>query len=261
MNRLSQAFEDLGGRKALLPFLMAGHPSPAEFTANLRKAAQVADIIEVGIPFSDPLADGPVIQAAGSKALRNGTTFSAALDMIREAQPAVPVVLMAGVNQVLAQGVSTFAAKASDAGVCGIIIPDLPFDDSYSFRAPLRNHGITLISMIAPTTPADRLSAILNEAEGFVYMISVAGVTGVREGFAGATLEYMARARELSPVPVCAGFGISSPSHIAQLVDVADGFVVGSALIRAIDDGQCALEFLTTLRNACAGAAPQESTL
>jgi len=261
MNSLQQVFDGLGPRKALMPFLMAGHPSREQFVRNLTEAARIADIIEVGIPFSDPLADGPVIQAAGNTALNNGTTFAAAVEMIREAKPAAPVVLMLSVNQVLAQGVTRFAARAAEAGVCGAIIPDLPFDDAGSVRDALRANGIALIAMVAPTTPYRRLEAILKAAEGFVYMISVAGVTGTRDHFERGTLEYMRRVRELSPVPVCAGFGISTPAHITQLADAADGFVVGSALIRAIDEGRDICAFLTTLRNACAGSVPQESTL
>lgn len=239
------------GRKALLPFLMSGHPTPDAFANNLREAASFADVIEVGVPFSDPLADGPVIQHAAEVALRNHTTLSRTLATLAARDPGPPVVLMLSVNQVLARGVERFAVDAAQAGVSGAIIPDLPYEEAVDVRAQFARQGLSLIAMLAPTTPPARMAAILGQAQGFAYLISVAGVTGARQGFATETVDYIRRARELSPVPVCVGFGIGKPEHVHSLGEHADGFIVGSALIRAMDEGLGVGHVLGPLRAAC----------
>ncbi len=243
------------GRKALLPFLMSGHPTPGTFVQNLRQAAAYADVIEVGVPFSDPLADGPVIQHAAEVALRNCTTLGSTLQALALREPGPPVVLMLSINQVLARGMQRFVAQAAEAGVSGAIIPDLPFEEAADVRAQCKRHGLSLIAMLAPTTPPGRMADILRQAQGFAYLISVAGVTGTREGFAAETAEYIRDARKLSPVPVCVGFGISKPQHIHELSENADGFIVGSALIRGIDEGRSAGDVLEPLHAACRHAA------
>lgn len=242
------------GRKALLPFLMAGHPTPQAFTQNLAEAGEFADVIEVGVPFSDPLADGPVIQAAAAQALKNGTTLSGTLEILARRKAGPPVVLMLSVNQVLAGGLQRFAQRAADAGVSGAIIPDLPFEEQRDVREVFTRQGLALVSMLAPTTRHERAEAILKHAQGFAYLISVAGVTGAREGFAPETIEYLRRTAAQSPVPVCVGFGIGKPKHIEQLREHADGFIVGSALIRGLNEGQAVREILAPLRAACEAA-------
>jgi len=250
---LSAAFERARGegRKALLPFLMAGHPTPQAFTRNLAEAADFADVIEVGVPFSDPLADGPVIQAAAAQALKHGTTLASTLEVLGSRKAGPPVVLMLSVNQVLAGGLQRFAQRAADAGVSGAIIPDLPFEEQRDVREVFTRQGLALVSMLAPTTRPGRALDILRGAQGFAYLISVAGVTGAREGFAPETIEYIRRSAAQSPVPVCVGFGISRPQHIEQLREQADGFIVGSALIRGLEQGQSVAEVLRPLREAC----------
>jgi len=252
--RLDDAFRAARdeGRAALMPFLMSGHPTAAEFERNLAAAAEFADVIEVGVPFSDPLADGPVIQAAAAAALKQGTTLAATLEVLGKRKAGPPVVLMLSVNQVLACGFEEFAKRAASAGVSGAIIPDLPFEESGQAHELFTRHGLALIAMLAPTTSEPRMRAILGQAQGFVYLISVAGVTGTRDGFPPETLAYIQRAREASRVPVCVGFGISTPAHIAQLKDHADGFIVGSALIKALDSGRPVAEVLAPLHDACA---------
>lgn len=244
------------GRKALIPFLMSGHPTPQAFAANLREAARFADVIEVGVPFSDPLADGPVIQSAASKALAHGTTLEQTLHTIAESTLHVPVVLMLSVNQVLAHTPEGFARKAVAAGICGAIIPDLPHEESTGIREVFTRQGLTLVPMLAPTTGPERMKTILTGATGFVYLISVAGVTGTRDSFPPATLAYMQRAARHAKAPLCVGFGISLPSHLDQLREYADGFIVGSALIRAIDEGRSIQSVLQPLNAAAAQTSP-----
>lgn len=241
-------------RKALMPFLMSGHPTPKAFARNLQEAGEFADVIEVGVPFSDPLADGPVIQAAAAQALRHGTTLHSTLDVLRARQSGPPVVLMLSINQVLVQGIASFADAAQAVKVSGAIIPDLPFEESAEVRNVFAQRQLALIMMLAPTTPDARKQAVLEQAKGFAYLISVAGVTGTRDSYPPETLDYILRARELSPVPVCVGFGISKPQHIEQLREHADGFIVGSALIRGLDEGRSVADVLQPLRNACDSA-------
>lgn len=240
-------------RKALLPFLMSGHPTPEAFAANLEAAAEFADVIEVGVPFSDPLADGPVIQSAAVQALKNGTTLAATFETLRARKADPPVVLMLSYNQVLAGGIKQFADRAIAANVSGAIIPDLPFDEQAELREVFIERGIALIAMLSPTTSESRMQQILASAQGFAYLISVAGVTGTRDGFGEETVEYIRRAKSISPVPLCVGFGISKAQHIEQLRDSADGFIVGSALIRGLEQGSSITEVLGPLRKACDG--------
>jgi tryptophan synthase alpha chain len=252
VNALEKAFARARAenRRALMPFLMSGHPTREAFAANLDAASEFADVIEVGVPFSDPLADGPVIQAAAAQALKQGTTLAATLDVLRARREGPPVVLMLSVNQVLAGGVDAFARRAAEAGVSGAIVPDLPFEESAEARSVFTRQGLSLIAMLAPTTNGARMRAILKQAQGFVYLISVAGVTGTRDSFPPETIDYIRRARELSPVPVCVGFGISKPAHIEQLRDHDDGFIVGSALIRGLDEGRSVRDILAPLQAA-----------
>jgi len=242
------------GRKALMPFLMSGHPANAAFESNLEAAGAIADVIEVGVPFSDPLADGPVIQAAAAQALAGGTTLAKTLDVLQRRRPGPPVVLMLSFNQVLAGGVERFVARAANAGVSGAIIPDLPFEEQGDLRELFASRDIALIPMLAPTTNEARMRAILERAQGFVYLISVAGVTGARDAYPAGTIDYIRKAQSLSPVPVCVGFGISKPAHIEKLYEHAEGFIVGSALVRGLERGESVARILKPLRAACDAA-------
>ncbi|MBE7490934.1 MAG: tryptophan synthase subunit alpha [Planctomycetes bacterium] len=238
----------VSGRRALVPFLMSGYPTRGDFRAALARAATLADVIEVGVPFSDPLADGPVIQAAAARALQQGTTLAQTLEDVTGIE-GPPVVLMLSINQVLAGGAQMFAQRLKAAGVAGAIVPDLPFEEAGSLRAEFSARGLELLNMLAPTTAPDRMATIAQSARGFLYLISSAGVTGTRDTFPPETLAYIRRARELSRAPVCVGFGISRPEHIRQLAD-ADGFIVGSALIKAQGEGRDIKDVLQPLHAA-----------
>ncbi|MBK9974799.1 MAG: tryptophan synthase subunit alpha [Planctomycetes bacterium] len=247
---IEQAFEQAvaAKRRALVPFLMSGFPTRQGFSEALKEAATLADVIEVGVPFSDPLADGPVIQAAAAQALKQGTTLAQTLNDVAGLK-APPIVLMLSINQVLSGGAQNFASRIKAAGVAGAIVPDLPLEESGSLRSEFEAQGLTLLSMLAPTTAPQRMKTIAASAKGFLYLISSAGVTGTRETFPPETLAYVRRVKQLSRAPVCVGFGISKPEHVKQLAD-ADGFIVGSALIKAQSQGRSILEVLQPLSQA-----------
>ncbi|KAA0217989.1 tryptophan synthase subunit alpha [bacterium] len=249
---LDARFAALGmtGRKALIPFLVAGYPTRERFREVLRTTAAHADVLEIGIPFSDPLADGPTIQAASSKALSAGVTLDRTFAELREHFPkdGPPLVFMITYNQVLAA--RDFVARCRDHRVAGLIVPDLPFEEAGELRAQCQAAGLSLVSMIAPTTSESRARQIAAAAQGFIYLISVAGTTGARGEFAAETLAYIRKTRALTDNPLCVGFGISKAAHIRQLREYADGFIVGSALVNAIDEGR-ERELLTQLRAAC----------
>ncbi len=237
-------------RKALIPFLVSGYPTRERFREVLRTTAQFADVLEIGIPFSDPLADGPTIQAASSKALAQGVTLEGTFAELREHYPksGPPLVFMITYNQVLAA--KNFIARCKDHGIAGLIVPDLPFEEAGDLRAQCEKAGVALVNMIAPTTSESRARQIAASAHGFIYLISVAGTTGARGEFAPETLTYIQKTRALTDKPLCVGFGISKAAHVQQLRDHADGFIVGSALANAIDAGK-ERELLTELRAAC----------
>ncbi len=242
-------------RKALVPFLVAGYPTRERFREILRTTAQFADVLEIGIPFSDPLADGPTIQAASSKALATGVTLDRTFAELREHYPkdGPPLVFMITYNQVLAA--RDFVAHCKEHRIAGIIVPDLPFEEAGGLRAQCEQAGIALVNMIAPTTSDSRALQIAQSALGFIYLISVAGTTGARGEFAPETVAYIQKTRALTDKPLCVGFGISKAAHINQLHDHADGFIVGSALVNAID-AQQEHALLAELRGACDGRQP-----
>ncbi|MCC6150139.1 MAG: tryptophan synthase subunit alpha [Planctomycetes bacterium] len=237
-------------RKALIPFLVSGYPTRERFREVLRTTAQFADVLEIGIPFSDPLADGPTIQAASSKALAQGVTLEGTFAELREHYPksGPPLVFMITYNQVLAA--KNFIARCNEHRASGLIVPDLPFEEAGDLRAQCEKAGVALVNMIAPTTSESRARQIAASAHGFIYLISVAGTTGARGEFAPETLTYIQKTRALTDKPLCVGFGISKAAHIQQLRDHADGFIVGSALVNAIDAGK-ERELLDELRAAC----------
>lgn len=237
-------------RKALIPFLVSGYPTRERFREVLRTTAQFADVLEIGIPFSDPLADGPTIQAASSKALAQGVTLEGTFAELREHYPksGPPLVFMITYNQVLAA--KNFIARCNEHRASGLIVPDLPFEEAFELRAQCEKAGVALVNMIAPTTSESRARQIAASAQGFIYLISVAGTTGARGEFAPETLTYIQKTRALTDKPLCVGFGISKAAHIQQLRDHADGFIVGSALVNAIDAGK-ERELLAELRAAC----------
>lgn len=241
------------GRIHLVPYLMAGFPDREGSVAlGRRYAAAGAAAIEVGVPFSDPLADGPVIQRAGQQALERGMTLAGSLAVAGEVAAAgAPVVLMTYVNPVLRCGVDRFAREAAAAGVAGVIVPDLPVEESDPVAEPIRAAGLDAIFLVAPTSDDARIAAIGRASRGFVYCVSVTGVTGARDELDPGVAGLLAQVRRHTAVPVAVGFGISRPQHIDALRGQADAAVVASALLARIQAGDDPQPLLEDLVSAC----------
>lgn len=222
-------------RAALMPYMMAGFPDRESSLAVAAAYADAgADLIELGVPFSDPLADGPTIHAAATTALAAGATMDTALEACAAVSDRVPVVLMAYANMVLAHGgAAEFARRAAAAGACGAIVPDLPLDEAEDVRADLDAVGLALVPLLAPTTSAERRARICAVAKGFVYVVSTVGTTGERQELPPGLIDLVAAAKTDAAVPVAVGFGIGTPQQAAQVGEVADGVIVGSRLVRA----------------------------
>ena len=236
-----------------MPYVMAGFPSLLESVETGRRLALAgAAAIEIGIPFSDPLADGPVIQRAGQAALSDGVTLSACLDVAgRIAAEGPPVVLMGYVNPILAHGVERFARDAAAAGVSGLIVPDLPPDEAEEVGGAIRSEGIDMVYLVAPTSTPARLRRCCEAASGFVYCVTVTGITGARTDLPPGIDDLLARVRAVSELPVAAGFGISRAEHMRALRGQADAAVVASALLREIEEGRDPLRLAEELLAAC----------
>lgn len=238
MERIQRAFHRRQDRAALIPFLNAGDPTFADSLALFRSVLRAgADIIEIGTPYSDPLADGPVIQNSALRSLRAGFqlphSFELASALRKEGDHAQ--VLFTYVNPLLQYSVDRFFRDAQAAGVDGVIIPDLPFDESESIRAIADEYGIALIPLVAPTSGEDRIRDICAKARGFIYCVSSLGVTGERAKMSDRVKSLVAMARQCSPLPVAVGFGVSTPEQARDIATFADGVIVGSAFIRRIE--------------------------
>jgi len=248
-------------RTALIPFNVGGHPSLGA-TSQLLLALEDAgaDLIEVGIPFSDPLADGPIIQAASTRALAGGASPARVLGAVASVRRrlSVPVVSLSYWNPVLQFGGDgtprAFLRAASASGCSGLIVPDLPVEEGETLRTPARREGIATVFLAAPTSPRDRLRRIAQASEGFIYYVSVTGTTGLRRTLPPALVGGVRALRRLTHKPVCVGFGISTPAQAARVARIADGVIVGSALIRALGDGRSTARrgaaFLRSMRRA-----------
>ena len=238
VDRIAAAFGSHDKRAALMPYLMGGYPDlDASAAAGLAAAAAGADLIELGIPFSDPLADGPVIHAAATEALERGATPHGVLRVCERVAAEVPVVLMVYVNVVLAAGAETFALRAAAAGAAGLIVPDLPHDEAGEVRAACDAEGLALVPLVAPTTTPERVVEIGREARGFVYTVSLTGTTGERAELPPGLADTVARVKRASEVPVAVGFGISCAEHARAVAELADGVIVGSRVVRAAGEG------------------------
>jgi len=227
------------GRAALMPYMMAGYPDRESSLAVAEAYVDSgADLIELGVPFSDPLADGPTIHAAATAALEAGATFATALEVCRLVSARVPVVLMAYANMVLAHGgAAEFAGLARAAGAAGAIVPDLPLGEADEVRDELAAAGLALVPLVAPTTLPERRARICAVAHGFVYVVSTVGTTGERAEIPAALADLVAATKADSEVPVAVGFGIGTPEQAAQVGRIADGVIVGSRLVRAAGEG------------------------
>jgi tryptophan synthase alpha chain len=238
VDRIAAAFASHGKRAALMPYLMGGHPDlDSSREAGLAAAAAGADLIELGIPFSDPLADGPVIHAAGTEALAGGATPHGVLRVCEALAERVPVVLMVYVNPVLAAGAEAFALRAAAAGASGLIVPDLPCDEAGEVRAACDAEGLALVPLVAPTTTPERVTEIAAGARGFVYTVSVTGTTGERGELQADLTDTVGRVRSATELPVAVGFGISTADQARAVAELADGVIVGSRVVRAGAEG------------------------
>jgi tryptophan synthase alpha chain len=240
-------------RVAVVAFLTAGFPSKDHFAADLMQLASEADVVEIGVPFTDPMADGVTIQRSSLAALAQGVSLHWIIDTVKSlpVKPKAQLVFMGYLNPMLAYGLEKLAADAAAAGIAGFIVPDLPMEESADFEKALAPHGLALIRMVTPVTPQARLERLARDAQGFVYAVSMTGTTGraVGDGLVPKeTLDYLDRVRKLAKVPVCAGFGIREHSQVAALDPHVDGVVVGSAVIEAMEKGSSTVELLRRLR-------------
>lgn len=241
---IQQRFSQLQsqGRCALMPFLMAGDADLGQTRSTLLALqANGADLIELGIPYSDPLADGPVIQAAASRALAAGTTPGQVLDMLAglRGELTTPVILFTYSNPLLNRGMEAFCAAAAAAGASGLVVPDLPLEEAEKLSSIAAGQGLDLVLLVAPTTPAERMGRIASASRGFTYLVSVTGVTGVRTSIESRVQGLVQQLKGLGPTPVAVGFGISGPDQARQVRDWgADGAIVGSALVKVMAEAQ-----------------------
>lgn len=238
------------GAPALVGFLTAGFPDRESFVRQLAAIAAVADVVEIGVPFSDPMADGVTIQRSSRVALEQGVTLAWILETLAAlpVRPRAPLLLMSYLNPLLSYGFQRLPAAARAAGVSGFIVPDLPWEESADFRTALAREGLALVQMVTPLTPPARLAMLAREARGFVYAVTATGTTGGANAIPDDVLAYLDRVRAVSRVPVCAGFGIRDAAQVRRLAGHADGVIVGSALINVIEQGGDTGVFLNGLR-------------
>jgi len=251
VNPIAAAIRD--GRRdgpALVAYVTAGYPRRETFLATLAAAADAADLVEIGVPFSDPMADGLTIQRSSRIALSQGVSLGWLLGELAASRGRfkAPLLLMSYLNPLLAYGIGRLPAAARQAGVSGFIVPDLPLEESAELKASLAREDLALVQFVAPTTPPGRAAMIGAASEGFLYALTMNGITGRDAALPEATLAWLARLRAESPVPVCAGFGIRNAAQVARLAPHVDGVIVGSALIEALERGEDAGEFLRGLR-------------
>ena len=269
MERIAAAFDAARGqgRAALMPYLMGGFPDAETSAAVLGAYADCgADLVELGVPFSDPLADGPVIHAAATKALAAGATFESVLALAEPVAARVPVIAMVYANVILARGPGTVAQALADAGLAGAIVPDLPLEEGGEMRTELEARGLALIPLVAPTTPPARRASICASAEagGFIYLVSDTRTTGERDELPPALADLVAVTQADSPVPVAVGFGIGTPSQVATVGAIADGVIVGTRLVRAVGESgasAAAVEAVTEFLESAGEAASASDRL
>jgi tryptophan synthase alpha chain len=249
--RISQAIRAASSRglPALVGYLTAGYPSREKFTEHLRAIAAGADVVEIGVPFSDPMADGVTVQRSSQQALAQGVTLRWILDELQSMpRIAAPLLLMSYLNPLLAFGFTRLAERAARANVAGFIVPDLPLDESAELRDALQAQGLALIQMVTPVTQPGRLEQLCAGSQGFVYAVTMTGTTGKNVSVPEEVLSYLDRVRALSSAPVCAGFGIRSREQVARLRGHVDGVIVGSALVEVLERGEDPAAWLNALR-------------
>lgn len=238
IERIAAAFTGHGRKAALMPYLMGGYPNVTEsIDCALAAADAGADLLELGIPFSDPLADGPVIHSAATAALKEGVVVQDVFEVCKALWQQVPVVLMVYANPILARGVERFVHDAEEAGASGLIVPDLPYDEAAGLREACDAAGLALVPLVAPSTTDERVRDIGRDARGFVYTVSLAGTTGERDELPAELSDTVERVRTATEVPVAVGFGISTADQARTVAEVADGVIVGSRIVRAAGEG------------------------
>jgi tryptophan synthase alpha chain len=240
--RIAEAFARAGaeGRAALIPYLTLGYPTPG-LSLELVEAAVAggADLVELGIPFSDPLADGPTIQRATHLALQQGMTVARCLELAAELRARgvrVPLLFMGYLNPILAYGIEAFVQDSAQAGIDGFIIPDMPPEEADEIEAACRHSGLALVYLLAPTSTEERAALVAERSQGFVYLVSLVGVTGARDALPPGLVELVGRVRQATEMPLAVGFGISTPAQARRVGELADGVVVGSAILRLVED-------------------------
>jgi tryptophan synthase alpha chain len=240
-----------GGGPALVGFITAGFPDREGFAVQLASLGAAADVIEIGVPFSDPMADGVTIQRSSRIALEQGATLEWILRELAalSQRPRAPLILMSYLNPLLAYGIRRLPSDARTAGVSGFIVPDLPWEECAELRDALAAEGLALVQMVTPVTPPARLAALARASQGFVYAVTMTGATGGELPVPDEMLAYLDRVRAAASVPVCAGFGIRNAAQVTRLAGHADGIIVGSALVQAIERGADAAAFLNGLRS------------
>jgi tryptophan synthase alpha chain len=236
------------GRPALVPFMTAGYPEPADFITTLRAVAAVGDVVELGIPFSDPMADGMTIQRSSFEALKKGVSLKWIFDQLQEAgDVGAPLVMMSYLNPLLAFGYEALAERALATGVGAFIIPDLPFEESGEIRSALEAKGLGVIQLVTPATPDERLRKLGAASRGFVYAVTITGITGGDVGLPADLAGYLDKVASSSDLPVCAGFGIREAKDVANVGEHANGAIVGSALVEVLERGEDPTPFLRSL--------------
>lgn len=237
------------GRTALVPFITAGYPEPGDFVSTLNTIATTGDVVEIGIPFSDPMADGMTIQRSSFEALKKGVSLAWIFDELEKAGGFdAPLVMMSYLNPLLAFGYDKLAERALETGVCGFIVPDLPFEESDEIRSALEAQGLGLIQLVTPATPDARLKKLCDASRGFVYAVTITGITGGDVGLPKDLASYLDKVSSMSTAPVCAGFGIREAADVAAVGKHASGAIVGSALVEVLERGEDPAAFLSSLR-------------
>jgi tryptophan synthase alpha chain len=249
-NTITDAIRRTGNPPALIAYVTAGFPDKATFISQLNAVAAVSDVVEIGVPFTDPMADGTTIQRSSRVALDQGVSLRWILETMTASstRPKAPLLLMSYLNPLLAFGLDKLPQAAARAGIAGFIIPDLPFEECADMRAALEAEGLALVQFVTPVTPDERISMLTKESTGFVYAVSMTGTTGKNVAVPQDVLDYFGRAKKLSPLPICAGFGIRSAEQIRKLAPYVDGVIVGSALVEVIERGEDPAAFLKALR-------------
>jgi tryptophan synthase alpha chain len=238
------------GRTGLVPFITAGYPDPEQFIATLKAVAEQGDVVELGVPFSDPMADGMTIQRSSFVAIENGVTLRWIFEQLDAAGDTIdtPLVMMSYLNPLLSFGYENLARRARETGVCAFIVPDLPLEESDEIRAALDAEGIGLIQLVTPATPDERLQVLADTSRGFLYAVTITGTTGGDVGLPNDLAAYLDKVASVSKLPVCAGFGIRTAEDVVNVGKHAAGAIVGSALVEVLERGEDPTAFLKGLR-------------